>query len=174
MSQTDFSTYTLRQLFEARYWVDPESSSTQSHYLEREIHQRCSHIRECLNGDGHAAGSAARFRPYGFIFGAGFLACSIGPYVAGEFFDSISSVEIYRDPLTLSGLWAVLTSPVAATVFMIGGITDAGRVVEWFHLAGLTSEAARPVWPNFRQIAGSIVAILRRWLRTNEVRDLAG
>jgi hypothetical protein len=34
----------------------------------------------------------------------------------------------------LSGVWAVLTLPFAVTVFLIGGIMDAERIVKWFNL----------------------------------------
>jgi len=38
--------------------------------------------------------------------------------------------------LSLSGVWALLTLPFAVLGIMIGGIRDAGRVVNWFDLAG--------------------------------------
>jgi len=131
--ETDFSAYTLRQLFEARYWVDPERSARRSRYLEMEIHKRCAHIRERINGEPAADESAARFRPYGLILGLIVLIGSIGPYIAAEGLDLIHvHGEVDRDSLTLSGVWAMLTFPFAALAFVVGGIADAGRVVEWF------------------------------------------
>jgi hypothetical protein len=135
--EADFSIYTLRQLFKARYWVDAKSDSTRSRYLEKEIQKRCAYIRERINRKPSAgAESGTRFRPYGFIFGVAFLSCSIGPFVAVKFFDLINLVnDVSGDQLTLSGVWALLTLPFAVLGFMIGGMMDAARVVKWFDLA---------------------------------------
>ena len=66
-----------------------------------------------------------------------FLSCSIGPFVAVEFLDVIHVIShVNGDPLSLSGVWALLTLPFAVLGMMIGGIRDAGRVVKWFDLAG--------------------------------------
>jgi hypothetical protein len=136
--QAGFSIYTLRQLFTARYWVDAKSDSARGRYLEKEIQRRCAYIREQTNrAPSAAAESATRFRPYGFILGVVFLACSIGPFVAVEFLDVIHvTSHVNRDPLSLSGVWALLTLPFAVLGILIGGIRDAGRVVHWFDLAG--------------------------------------
>ena len=137
-TQADFSIYSLRQLFTERYWVDAKSDSARGRYLEKEIQKRCAYIREQTNREPSAAAeSATRFRPYGFIFGVVFLTCSIGPFVAVEFLDVIHVIShVNGDPLSLSGVWALLTLPFAVLGIMIGGIRDAGRVVNWFDLAG--------------------------------------
>lgn len=136
--QADFSIYSLRQLFTARYWIDAKSDSARGRYLEKEIQKRCAYIRGQTNREPSAAAeSATRFRPYGFIFGVVFLFCSIGPFVVVEFLDVIHVIShVNGDPLTLSGVWALLTLPFAVLGTMIGGIRDAGRVVNWFDLAG--------------------------------------
>ena len=136
--EADFSIYTLRQLFTARYWVDAKRDSSRSRSLEKEIQKRCAYIRQRTNLKPSAgAESGPRFRPYGFIFGVVFLSCSIGPFVAAEFLDLINVVGgVNGDPLSLSGVWALLTLPFAVLGFMIGGMMDAGRVVKWFDLAG--------------------------------------
>ena len=134
----DFSIYTLRQLFTERYWIDAKIDSARGRYLEREIHKRCAFIRERTNRNPSAAAEPGnRFRPYGFIFGVFCLACSIGPYVAAEFLDLINVFgEANGDTLSLSGVWALLTLPLAVLGFLIGGIMDAARVVKWFDLFG--------------------------------------
>ena len=136
--EADFSIYTLGQLFTERYWVDAKSDSSRGRYLEKEIHKRCAYIREQTNRKPSAAAeSGTRFRPYGFIFGVVFLSCSIGPFVAVEFLESINVIRgVNGDPLSLSGVWALLTLPFALLGIMIGGMRDAGRVVKWFDLAG--------------------------------------
>ncbi len=136
--EEDFSLYTLGQLFTERYWVDAKSDSSRGRYLEKEIQRRCAYIRERTNlRPAAAAESGTRFRPSGFIVGVVFLACSIGPFAAVEFLDVINVFgEVSGDPLSLSGVWALLTLPFALLGFMIGGIRDAGRVVKWFDLAG--------------------------------------
>jgi len=130
--------YALRQLFRARYWVDGKSDSSRGRHLEKEIQKRCAYIRERINPKPSAAAeSGTRFRPYGFIFGVVFLACSIGPFVAVKFLDLINLIgDVNGDQLTLSGVWALFTLPFAVVACMIGGIMDAGRVVKWFDLAG--------------------------------------
>jgi hypothetical protein len=138
--EADFSIYTLRHLLEARYWVDAKSDSSRGRYLEKEIQKRCAYIREQTNPKPTAAaGSGARFRPKGLIFGVVFLACSSGPFVAAQL---LYLIDILRDAngdlLFLSGVWALLTLPFAVLGFMIGGIRDAGHVVKWFDLAGRT------------------------------------
>jgi hypothetical protein len=137
-NEAEFSIYPLRELFKARYWVDAKSDLTRGRYLENEIQHRCAHIRERINCRLSAAAELGnRFRPYGFISGAIFLSCSIGPFVAVKFLDLINLIHDFNgDQLTLSGVWALVTLPFAVLAFMIGGIMDAGRVVKWFDLAG--------------------------------------
>lgn len=136
--ETDFSVYTLRQLFKERYWVDAKTDSTRGRYLEKEIHKRCAYIRERIDyNPSSAAQSGTRFRPYGFILGVIFLSCSIGPFVVLKLLDAINVVQdLNGDQLTLAGVWALLTLPFALPAYMIGGIMDAGRVVKWLGLAG--------------------------------------
>lgn len=133
MIETDYSVYTLPQLFKARYWIDTRGKS-----LEEEIQKRCAHIRERTNRKQHAAaGSSTRFKPYGLIFGVTFLLFSVGPFVAIKFLDTINAInDVNGDIENLSGLWALLTLPVMVIVFMIGAMMDAEHVVKWFNLAG--------------------------------------
>jgi hypothetical protein len=42
--------------------------------------------------------------------------------------------DINGDYALLTGLWAVLTLPFAAMIYLIGGMMDAERVVKWFNL----------------------------------------
>jgi hypothetical protein len=42
--------------------------------------------------------------------------------------------DVNGDYALLTGLWAVLTLPFAATIYLIGGMMDAERVVQWFNL----------------------------------------
>jgi hypothetical protein len=143
----DFSMWTLRQLFKARYWVDAKSDPARGRDLEKEIRKRCGFIRERVNGTPSAAAeSGTRFRPYGFIFGVVLLTCSIGPFAAIKFLDFILVIhDVHGDQSTLSGVWALLTLPFAVLTFMIGGIMDAGRVVKWFELAGPQEPQTDPV-----------------------------
>jgi hypothetical protein len=136
--EADYSIYTLLQLFKARYWVDTNSDPTRGRSLEEEIQKRCTHIRERTNRKPSAAAeSSSRFRPYGLIFGVVFLFFSIGPFVAVKFLDTITVInDANGDKGSLSGVWALLTLPVAVIVFMIGGMMDAERVVKWFNLDG--------------------------------------
>ena len=134
----DFSIFTLRELFTARHWIDGASNAARNCLLEKEIQRRCSYIRGRIDRPSSAeAKSNGRFKPYGFILGLVALFSSIGPFLVVEFFDMIN---IFRDPgadtMTLSGVWAVVTSPFAALAFLLGGIMDAGSVVKWFNLAG--------------------------------------
>jgi hypothetical protein len=80
-------------------------------------------------------GSGRRYRPYGLILGVFFLVVSSGPFLAVEFLDTINLMtDVNGDNTLLSGVWAVFTLPFAVTVFLIGGIVDAERVVKWFNL----------------------------------------
>ena len=131
--ESDYSTYSLSQLFKARYWIESGGSS-----LEEEIKMRCAHIRERINGRRFAAtGSGNRFKPYGLRFGVTFLLFSVGPFVAVLFLDLINVVnDVNGDNGSLSGVWALLTLPVMVIVFLIGSMMDAERIVKWFALAG--------------------------------------
>jgi hypothetical protein len=133
MIATDYSTYTLSQLFKARYWIETRGRS-----LEEEIQKRCAHIRERAIGEPFAAGAASgHFKPYGFLLGVTFLLLSVGPFVAVMFLDMINVVnDIDGDKLSLSGVWALVTLPVLVIVFLIGSMTDAERIVKWFALGG--------------------------------------
>lgn len=132
----DYSTYTLLQLFKARYWLNADDDPANCRRLEEEIQKRCAYIQKTTNRKRSAAtGSDSRFRPYGLIFGVVFLAVSIGPFVAVEFLDTIHIItDANGDHADLSGLWALLTLPFAVLVFLIGGMTDAERVVKWLNL----------------------------------------
>lgn len=136
--ETDYSIFTLLQLFKERYWIDTHSDPKRGRSLEEEIQKRCTHIRERTNGKLSAAvGSGSGFRPYGLIFGVVFLSFSVGPFVAVKFLDAITVLnDVSGDKGSLSGLWALLTLPVTVIVFMIGGMMDAERVVKWFNLTG--------------------------------------
>jgi hypothetical protein len=136
--EADYSIYTLLQLFKARYWVDTKSDPNRGKSLEAEIQKRCAHIRDRTNGRPSAgAGSISRFRPYGLIFGVVVLFFSVGPFVAVKFLDAITVInDVSGDKAGLSGVWSLLTLPVAVIVFMIGGMIDAERVVKWFNLSG--------------------------------------
>jgi hypothetical protein len=130
----NYSMYPLLQLLRARYWIDARADLELCRHLEEEIQRRFAHIREVTNLK-ISAGRASRFRPYGLIFGVAFLASSIGPFVAVEFLDAIKLMtDVNGDHAGLSGLWALVTSPFAATAFLLGGIIDAERIVKWLNL----------------------------------------
>jgi hypothetical protein len=136
--EIDYSIFTLLQLFKARYWIDPSSDPNRCRLLEQEIQKRCTHIRERTDGKPSAASeSNSPFRPYGLIFGVVFLSFSVGPFVAVKFLDGITVLnDVSGDKGSLSGVWALLTLPVAVIVFIIGGMMDAERVVKWLNLGG--------------------------------------
>ncbi len=131
--EPDYSTYSLLQLFKARYWVETRGES-----LEEEIRNRCSQIRERANGKRFAADeSRCRLRCYGLIFGIVSLLCSLGPFIAVTFLDAINAAgDMNGDNSTLTGLWALITLPFLVVVAMIGGRMDAERVTNWFNLNG--------------------------------------
>jgi hypothetical protein len=133
MMEIDYSTYTLSQLFKARYWIDTRGRS-----LEEEIQKRCTHIRERTHGKpSAAAGTSGRFKPSGLIFGVICLLFSVGPFFAVMLFDTINLVnDVNGDKGGLSGVWAFLTLPVMVIVFLIGSMMDAERIVKWFDLDG--------------------------------------
>jgi hypothetical protein len=131
---SEYSMYPLLQLLKARYWIDSKADVERGSRLEEEIQRRCAHIREVTNRK-ISAGRGSRFRPYGLIFGAAFLVASVGPFVAVEFLDAIRLItDVNGDHAGLSGLWALVTLPFAATAFLIGGIMDAERIVKWLNL----------------------------------------
>ena len=129
----DYSTSTLPQLFKARYWIDTRGRS-----LEEEIQKRCARIGERTSGKPFAAsGPSSRFRPNGLMFGGACLLFSVGPFAAVKFLDMINVInDVTGDNAGLSGVWALLTLPVLVIVFLIGGLSDAERIVKWFNLDG--------------------------------------
>jgi len=72
-----------------------------------------------------------RFRCWGAIFGAAALTISIGPKILFQVCELLGLVN--SEDILLWNLWALLTLPFAVTVFLIGGIKDAGRILDWFH-----------------------------------------
>ena len=134
--QADYSMYTLQQLFKLRYWFDPDRQPNGEGRLEEEIRKRCAHIRERTSRKESASSqSANHYRPYGLMFGVVFLVLSSGPFVAFKFLDAMSIMtDVAGDYALLTGLWAVLTLPFAAMIYLIGAMVDAERVVKWFNL----------------------------------------
>jgi hypothetical protein len=135
-NQADYSIYTLQQLFKLRYWFDSDREPNGGGRLEEEIRKRCAHIRERISQkESAASGSDHHYRPYGLMFGAVFLVLSSGPFVAVKFLDAMSIMpDVAGDYALLTGLWAVLTLPFAAMIYLIGAMVDAERVVKWFNL----------------------------------------
>jgi hypothetical protein len=137
-AEADYSIYPLRQLLEARHGFDADRYSNRGRWLEEEIQKRCAHFQEPTKRKGSrsaATGSGSRYRPYGLMLGVFFLVVSSGPFLAVEFLDNMNVItDVNGDNALLSGVWAVLTLPFAVTVFLIGGIMDAERVVKWFNL----------------------------------------
>ena len=132
----DYSICTLQQLFKLRYWFDSARDPRGQYRLEEEIRKRCAHIQKQTNHEESAAdGSPQRYRPYGLMFGVVFLVLSSGPFVAVQFLDTIRLMaDVNGDYALLTGLWAVLTLPFAAIIYLIGAMVDAERVVKWFNL----------------------------------------
>jgi hypothetical protein len=135
-NEPDYSAYSLQELFKSRYWFDADRELRGESQLEAEIRKRCAHIQErtCQT---HSAsnGSAHLYRPYGLIFGVVFVMLSSGPFVAVKFLEALSIMtDVNGDYALLTGLWAVLTLPFAAMIYLIGGMIDAERVVKWFNL----------------------------------------
>jgi hypothetical protein len=132
----DYSTYTLQQLFKLRYWFHADREPNEEGRLEEEIRKRCAHIRERISQkESAASGSANHYKPYGLMFGVFFLVLSSGPFVAFKFLDAMSIMtDVAGDYALLTGLWAVLTLPFAAMIYLIGAMVDAERVVKWFNL----------------------------------------
>jgi hypothetical protein len=104
--------------------------------LEAEIRKRCAHIQERISHRKSAEDNWAHsYRPYGLIFGVVFIVLSSGPFVAVKSLEALSVVtDVNGDFALLTGLWAVLTLPFAAMIYLIGGMMDAERVVKWFNL----------------------------------------
>jgi hypothetical protein len=134
----DYSLYTLWQLLKARYEFDADGYPNGGRWLEEEIQKRCARSEASTKRKGSqsaAAGTDRRYRPYGLMLGVFFLVVSSGPFLAVEFLDTINVMtDVNGDNALLSGVWAVLTLPFAVTVFLIGGIMDAERIVKWFNL----------------------------------------
>jgi hypothetical protein len=136
IAEPDYSVYTLRQLLKERYWFDADRLPERGESIEREIQKRCDRFKESTKRKGFSATTAVkRYRPYGLILGVVFLVISSGPFLTVEFLDAINLVtDVNGDHALLSGVWALLTLPFAVIVVMIGGITDAERVVKWLNL----------------------------------------
>jgi hypothetical protein len=134
--QADYSIYTLQELFKLRYWFDADRQADGENRLEAEIRKRCAHIQEQTRQRESAADArAAGYTPYGLMFGVIFIVLSSGPFVAVKFLEAMSIMtDVAGDYALLTGLWAVLTLPFAAMIYLIGGIMDAERVVRWFDL----------------------------------------
>jgi hypothetical protein len=134
--QADYSIYSLQELFKLRYWFDADRQADGQSRLEAEIRKRCAHIQEQTRQREFAAGArAAGYTPYGLMFGVIFIVLSSGPFVAVKFLEAMSIMtDVAGDYALLTGLWAVLTLPVAAMIYLIGGMVDAERVVRWFDL----------------------------------------
>jgi hypothetical protein len=135
-AEVDYSIYTLWQLLKARYEFDANGHANRVRVLEEEIQKRCDHFQASSERKGSAArASRRRYRPYGFMLGVFCLVVSSGPFLTIQFLDTINAVtDVNGDNALLSGVWAVLTLPFAVTVFLIGGIIDAERIVKWFNL----------------------------------------
>ena len=134
--EADYSAYSLQELFRLRYWFNADREPRGENRLEAEIRKRCAHIQERTSQTKSAAdGSAHRYRPYGLIFGVVFIVLSSGPFVAVKFLEALGIItDVAGDYALLTGLWAVLTLPFAAIIYLIGGMMDAERVVKWFDL----------------------------------------
>ena len=135
--EADYSVYTLRQLLKARRYFDGDRYTNREGSLEEEIEKRCAHFQEPAKraGSGTAARSGHRYRLYGVTAGVFFLVVSSGPFIAVELLAAMNLItDVNGDNALLSGTWALLTLPFAVTVFMIGAIMDAGRVVKWLNL----------------------------------------
>lgn len=137
-AEADYSMYTLWQLLKARYEFDADGHPNRGRWLEEEIQKRCARFQAPTKRErskSATAGSGRRYRPYGLILSVVFLAVSSGPFLGIEFLDTVNVIpDVNGDNALLSGVWAVLTLPFAVTVFLIGGIMDAERIVKWFHL----------------------------------------
>jgi hypothetical protein len=127
--EPDYSKYTLRQLLEARAGFYSERYPRGERRLEEEIQKRCGYSQEATS---RIRSSDNRYRPNGLIFGFAVLALSIGPALVFGFLDSMAVID--ADDALLWILWALLTLPFAVTVFMMGGIMDAERIVKRFGL----------------------------------------
>ncbi|HEU4340905.1 MAG TPA: hypothetical protein VFU31_04980 [Candidatus Binatia bacterium] len=126
IAEPDYSSYSLPQLLEARQWIEARQYPDRENRLELEIRKRCDHFREVADSN------SACYRSYGLKLGAPVLGLSIAPMVVGELLDMMGIINPDND--LLWGLWALLTLPIAVTVFIIAGVTDAERVVKWFDL----------------------------------------
>ena len=133
--EADFSIYPLRQLLWARHWFGADRDH-RSRWIEDEIQKRCARLQDTIRSKESGANARGhRFKPYGLMFGVAFLALSSGPFVAVKCLDAMNMViDAGGDNAFLTGLWAVLTLPFAVTIYMIGGMMDAERIVKWFRL----------------------------------------
>jgi hypothetical protein len=138
IAEADYSMYTLWQLLKARHGFDADGYPNRARWIEEEIQKRCARFQAPTKRKGSqsvATRWARRYRPYGLMLGVFFLVVSSGPFLAVGFLDAINvSTDVNGDNALLSGVWAMLTLPFAVTVFLIGGIMDAERIVKWFNL----------------------------------------
>ncbi|HEX6174456.1 MAG TPA: hypothetical protein VF089_10600 [Candidatus Binatia bacterium] len=133
--ETDYSAYSLQELFKLRYWFDAGREVRGESQLEAEIRKRCAHIQERTSQKHPAINGSHHYRPYGLIFGVVFVVLSSGPFVAVKFLEAVGIItDVAGDYALLTGLWAVLTLPFASMIYLIGGMMDAERVVKWFNL----------------------------------------
>jgi hypothetical protein len=137
-AEADYSMHTLWQLLKARHGFDADGYANSERWIEEEIQKRCARFQEPTKrkaSQSAANRSASRYRPYGLMLGVFFLVVSSGPFLAIGLLDAINVMtDVNGDNALLSGVWAVLTLPFAVTVFLIGGIMDAERIVKWFNL----------------------------------------
>jgi hypothetical protein len=137
-AEADYSMHTLWQLLKARHGFDGDGYANSERWIEEEIQKRCARFQESTKrkaSQSDTKRSASRYRPYGLMLGVFFLVVSSGPFLAIGLLDAINVMtDVNGDNALLSGVWAVLTLPFAVTVFLIGGIMDAERIVKWFNL----------------------------------------
>lgn len=142
-TKLDYSYYPLHQLFKERYWVDPGEDPAQAAALEEEIQTRCAQIRERIHSKRTTTEPRRRFRPYGLIVGAVALSLCGGPFIMIKLLDSTAALaDVDGELAILAGVWALITLPVVAAVFLLGGMIDAERIVKWFRLAGGQARAS--------------------------------
>jgi hypothetical protein len=127
--EPNYSIYALRQLLQARHWIEVEPSLHGARGLEEEIHRRCAYSQEPTRS---TRNREARYRPYGLLLGVAILALSIGPVLVFALLDIMDLMN--PDDALLWSLWALLTLPFAVIAFLLGGIMDAERIVKRFGL----------------------------------------
>jgi hypothetical protein len=129
IADPDYSAYAFRRLVEARRWFEADRYPYRERRLEAEIQRRCAHLHEATTRQALVSHSI-RYGPFGIIFGAAALGASIAPRLIFQFLEMVRLVN--SDSMLLCDLWALVTIPVAVTVFAIGGFVDAYRVAKQF------------------------------------------